>query len=172
MPELKEILSRETISDMVNRMAFKISEDYRTGELVLVGTLKGAFMFVADLARSLDIPSQIGFIGISSYGSDTESSGKITVTKKLDVDIKGKDVLVVEDIVDTGYTLQFAVDYLRTFSPGTLKVCTLIDKKERRQIDVAVDYVCHEVSEGFLVGYGLDYNENYRGLASIYHLKL
>ncbi len=172
MPELTEILSRVDIGKIVSRMAMRISDDYRGGNLVLVGALKGAFMFVADLSRCLDIPSQIGFIGVSSYGADTESSGKITVTKELDVDIEGKDVLIVEDIVDTGRTLRFVFDYLKAFGPRTLKVCSLIDKKERRELDVVVDYACHEVSEGFLVGYGLDHDENYRNLPAIYHLKL
>jgi hypoxanthine phosphoribosyltransferase len=172
MPELTEILSSKDIERKISGMASKISGDYRQGNLVLVGALKGAFMFVADLARSLEIPSQIGFVGVSSYGAGTESSGKITVTKKLDVDIKGKDVLIVEDIVDTGRTLQFIVSYLKSFNPKSIKACSLIDKKERREVDIVVDYACHEVSDGFLVGYGLDHDENYRNLPAIYHLKL
>lgn len=172
MPELTEILSSRDIELKISEIASKISEDYKQGNLILVGALKGAFMFVADLARSLKIPSQIGFVGVSSYGSGTESTGKITVTKKLDIDIEGKDVLIVEDIVDTGWTLQFISNYLKSFNPRTLKICSLIDKRERREVDVVVDYACHEVSEGFLVGYGLDHDENYRNLPAIYHLKL
>jgi hypoxanthine phosphoribosyltransferase len=172
MPELIEILSSRDIEFKISEMASKISEDYKQGNLILVGALKGAFMFIADLARSLKIPSQIGFVGVSSYGSGTESSGKITVTKQLDIDIEGKDVLIIEDIVDTGLTLQFISNYLKSFNPRTLKICSLIDKRERREVDVVVDYACHEVSEGFLVGYGLDHDENYRNLPAIYHLKL
>ncbi len=172
MPELTEILSRKDIETNISGIALRISEDYKQGNLILVAALKGAFMFVADLARSLSIPSQIGFVGVSSYGAGTESSGTITVTKKLDVDIEGKDVLIVEDIVDTGLSLRFIIDYLAEFKPRTLKTCSLIDKRERREVDVVVDYACHEVSEGFLVGYGLDHNENYRHLPAIYHLKL
>lgn len=172
MPELTEILSSRDIELKISEIASKISEDYKQGNLILVGALKGAFMFIADLARSIKIPSQIGFVGVSSYGSGTESTGKITVTKQLDIDIEGKDVLIVEDIVDTGWTLQFISNYLKSFKPRTLKICSLIDKRERREVDVVVDYACHKVSEGFLVGYGLDHNENYRNLPAIYHLKL
>jgi hypoxanthine phosphoribosyltransferase len=172
MQELIEILSSRDIELKISEMASKISEDYKQGNLILVGALKGAFIFIADLARSLKIPSQIGFVGVSSYGSGTESSRKITVTKQLDIDIEGKDVLIVEDIVDTGWTLQFISNYLKSFSPRTLKICSLIDKSERREVNVVVDYACHKVSEGFLVGYGLDHNENYRNLPAIYHLKL
>lgn len=172
MPELTEILSSRDIELKISEIASKISEDYKQGNLILVGALKGAFMFIADLARSIKIPSQIGFVGVSSYGSGTESTGKITVTKQLDIDIEGKDVLIVEDIVDTGWTLQFISNYLKSFNPRTLKICSLIDKRERREVDVVVDYACHKVSEGFLVGYGLDHDENYRNLPAIYHLKL
>lgn len=172
MPELTEILSSRDIELKISEIASKISEDYKQGNLILVGALKGAFMFIADLARSIKIPSQIGFVGVSSYGPGTESTGKITVTKQLDIDIEGKDVLIVEDIVDTGWTLQFISNYLKSFNPRTMKICSLIDKRERREVDVVVDYACHKVSEGFLVGYGLDHDENYRNLPAIYHLKL
>ena len=172
MSELTEVLSSSDIERNVSEMASKISRDYKQGNLVLVGALKGAFIFTADLARRLEIPSQIGFIGVSSYGSGTRTSGKITVTKELDIDIEGKDVLIVEDIVDTGRTLQFIVNYLKCFNPGTLKICSLIDKRERREVEVVVDYACLEVAEGFLVGYGLDHDENYRSLPALYHLKL
>ncbi|MBU1170084.1 MAG: hypoxanthine phosphoribosyltransferase [Proteobacteria bacterium] len=172
MPELIEILTPSDIETKVSGMALSISKDYANGNLVLVGVLKGAFMLLADLARQLTVPSQIGFVGVSSYGSDMISSGRIIVTKELDIDIEGKDVIIVEDIVDTGLTLQFIVNYLQSFNPGTLRICSLIDKRERRKVNVVVDYACHEVSEGFLVGYGLDHAENYRHLPAIYHLKL
>jgi hypoxanthine phosphoribosyltransferase len=172
MSEMTEVLSKADIEKRIIEVAAKISEDYQKGNLVLVGALKGVFIFLADLARQLDIPAQIGFIGVSSYGSGTQSSGKIKVTKELDVSVEGKDVLIVEDIVDTGLTLHFIIEYLKSYNPRTVKVCSLIDKRERRKIDVVVDYVCHEVSQGFLVGYGLDHAEDYRNLPAIYHLKL
>jgi hypoxanthine phosphoribosyltransferase len=167
MPELTEVFSSGDIERKISELALKISEDYGQGNLILVGALKGAFMFVADLARSLKIPTQIGFVGVSSYGSGTVSTGIITVTKSLDIDIEGKDVLIVEDIVDTGRTLRFIYDYLKSFRPRTLKICSLIDKRERREVDVVVDYACLEVPGGFLVGYGLDHDENYRNLPAI-----
>ena len=172
MSELIEVLSSTDIEEKVASLAINISNDYKNGDIVLVGALKGAFVFLADLARRLTIPAQIGFVGVSSYGAGTASSGTVTVTKELDIDIEGKDVIIVEDIVDTGLTLQFIVRYLQTFNPGTIKICSLIDKRERRKVDVVVDYACHEVSEGFLVGYGLDHAENYRNLPAIYHLKI
>ena len=172
MSELIEILSSTDIEEKIKNLAVTISNDYKKGGVVLVGALKGAFIFLADLARQLTITVQIGFIGVSSYGTGTDSSGTVAVTKELDIDIEGKDVIIVEDIVDTGLTLQFIVRYLQTFNPGTIRICSLIDKRERRKVDVEVDYSCHEVSEGFLVGYGLDHAENYRNLPAIYHLKI
>ncbi len=172
MPELIEVLSKFEIERKVFSVAQTISEEYKESDLVLIGALKGSFMFLADLARSISIPTQIGFVGVSSYGSETESSGVVKVTKKLDLKITGKEVLIVEDIVDTGLTLQFIIKYLQSFKPGTIKVCSLIDKIERRKVDVDVDYACHKIPEGFLVGYGMDYAEDYRNLPAIYHLKL
>ncbi len=171
MPELIEVLSATEIEQKISDIAKIISKDFQNSELVLIGALKGAFIFLADLARSLNIPSQIGFVGVSSYGSDTETSGVIKLTKELDVSIKNKDVIIVEDIVDTGLTLEFIIDYLKACGPKSVKVCTLIDKSERRMVDVKVDYACHRVPEGFLVGYGLDHAEDYRNLPAIYHLK-
>lgn len=138
----------------------------------MVGALKGAFIFMADLARAITVPVQIGFLGVSSYGKSAESSGTATITKELDLDVSGKDVLVVEDIVDTGLTLGFIMDYLKSKGARSVKVCAFLDKKERRAKEVRVDYACHVIPEGFLVGYGLDYAENYRNLPGIYHLEM
>ena len=171
MPELIEVLSAADIKTKVSDIAKIISSDYKNSTLVLIGALKGSFIFLADLARALSIPTQIGFIGVSSYGESTQTSGKINVTKELDVSVEGKDVLIVEDIVDTGLTLEFIVNYLNSYNPTSVKVCTLINKTERRMVDVTVDYLCHLIPEGFLVGYGLDHAENYRYLSAIYHLK-
>ena len=171
MPELIPVLKREEIEELTASVARQISSDYRGRPLVIVGVLKGAFIFLADLVRRITIPVQVDFVKAASYGSGATSSGKIELTKEIDIDIAGKDVLVVEDIVDSGLTLTYLVDYLKKLNPETVRVCTLLDKHERRQSKVKVDYACHTIDKGFLVGYGLDYNEAYRELPAIYHLK-
>jgi hypoxanthine phosphoribosyltransferase len=172
MPELIPVLKRNDINNMVAQVARRISSDYQDHELILIGVLKGAFVFLSDLMLNLSIPVQVDFIRVASYGSDTSSSGRINLTKAIEIDVKSKDVLVVEDIVDTGLTLSYIIDYLKSFQPKTVKVCTLLDKRQRRQANVKIDYACHIVNEGFLVGYGLDYDEDYRDLPEIYHLQL
>ncbi|MGD2030628.1 MAG: hypoxanthine phosphoribosyltransferase [Desulfobacterales bacterium] len=172
MPELIPVLNKNDIDNMVARVARRISTDYEDRELILIGILKGAFIFLSDLVRHLTIPVKLDFIRVCSYGADVSSSGNICLTKEIEIDVNHKDVLIVEDIVDTGLTLSFIIDYLKNFNPRTVKVCSLLDKRERRNENIKIDYTCHEVAEGFLVGYGLDYNENYRNLAEIYHLKL
>lgn len=172
MPELIPVLEKKDIEGLVAQVARQISADYLNQELVLVGILKGAFIFLSDLVRNLSIPVKIDFVGASSYGSGTSSSGEIHLTKKIDIDIEDKDVLVIEDIVDTGLTLDYIIDYLKSLKPKTLKVCSLIDKRERREKEIKLDYTCYSVAKGFLVGYGLDFNEDYRELPGIYHLKL
>ena len=172
MPELIPVLKKSDINNMVAQVARRISSDYQDHELILIGVLKGAFVFLSDLMLNLSIPVQVDFIGVASYGSDTSSSGRINLTKAVEIDVKNKDVLVVEDIVDTGLTLSYIIDYLKSFKPKTVKICTLLDKRQRRQANVKIDYACHIVTEGFLVGYGLDYDEDYRDLPEIYHLQL
>lgn len=172
MSELIPVLTKNDIDALVAEIAHRISSDYETQELILIGILKGAFVFLSDLVRRLRIPVKIDFIRVSSYGSSAESSGKIHLSKDIEIDIKNKNVLLIEDIVDTGLTLKYLIDYLKTYHPKTVKVCTLIDKHERREVNVEIDYTCHVVTEGFLVGYGLDYNENYRYLPGVYNLKL
>ena len=172
MPELVPVLDEDAIALRVSRIASKISTDYADGDLILVGVLKGAFVFLSDLARRLSIPVQIDFIRVASYGTASCSSGTIRLSKDLEMDIEGKDVLIVEDIVDTGLTIRCLIDHLNSFQPHSVKVCTLIDKSERREVPFAPDYACHTVERGFLVGYGLDYAEDYRHLPGIYHLKL
>lgn len=171
MPELIPVLTKSDIDNLVARVAHRISSDYQNHELILIGVLKGAFIFLSDLVRHLDIPVKIDFIRVFSYGSDVFSGGDIHLTKGVEVDIKNKDVIIVEDIVDTGLTLKYLIDYLRSYHPKTIKVCAFIDKQERRETDIKIDYSCHGVTEGFLVGYGLDYDEDYRYLSGIYHLK-
>lgn len=172
MPELIPILKREEITNSISAIAQKISVEYEGRELVLVGVLKGAFIFLSDLARHITIPVAIDFVGTSSYGTEANSSGNIHLTKTLTIDVKNKDVIIVEDIIDTGLTLTYLIDYINSFDPRSVKVCTLIDKTERRKTEARIDYICHTIEKGFLVGYGLDYNEQYRGLADIYHLIL
>ncbi len=173
MPELIPVLRKDSIDKMVAEVAHKISSDYKDRELVLIGVLKGAFIFLADLARHLTIPVKIDFVRVASYGSGTSSSGNIRLTKEIEIDIKNKDVLIVEDIVDTGLTLAYLIDYLNSFGPNTVKICSLLDKSERRKTEIKIDYACHVVEKGlgFIVGYGIDYNEDYRHLPDIYHLK-
>jgi len=171
MPELIPVLNRDEIKFKVEKMAEKISSDYKNSELVLIGVLKGAFIFLSDLARNISVPVEIDFIGASSYGSQTSSSGEIRLTKEISVDVKNKDVLLVEDIIDTGLTLNYLIEHIRSFKPKSVKVCVFIDKQERRETEIKVDYVCHTMGKGFIVGYGLDFNERYRNLPDICHLK-
>jgi len=172
MPEFISVLKKDDIGKMVVAVARKISSDYKDKELILIGVLKGSFVFLSDLIRNLSIPVKVDFVGVSSYSDKTSSSGKIQLTKSIEIDIKNKNVLVVEDIVDSGLTLAWLIDYLMSFEPETVNVCALLDKRERRKTLIQIDYTCHVVQEGFLVGYGLDYAEDYRNLPEIYHLKL
>jgi len=172
MPTLIPVLKKDRIETLVGKIAQNISDDFEGCELVLVGILKGSFVFLADLIRHLTIPIQIDFISAASYEFGTRSSGNIRLTKALDMDIKGKNVLVVEDIVDTGLTIDYCMDYLRSFQPKTLKLCVMVDKTERRERKITIDYTCYKADGGFLVGYGLDYNQRYRELAELYRLEL
>ena len=171
MPALIPVLEKDEIDRLVTAVAQEISSDYRDRELILIGVLKGAFVFLADLMRKMTIPAKVDFLRLASYGVDTSSCGKVQLLKELELDIRDKDVLVVEDIVDTGCTFRYLMDYVRSRGPRTIKACALIDKRERRESEVVIDYVCHVVEQGFLVGYGLDYAEDYRYLPGIYHLK-
>ncbi|MEA3434930.1 MAG: hypoxanthine phosphoribosyltransferase [Thermodesulfobacteriota bacterium] len=172
MPEFIPVLKKDDIDKMVVAVARKISSDYKDRELILIGVLKGSFVFLSDLIRNLSIPVKIDFVGVSSYSDKTSSSGKIQLTKSIEINIKNKNVLVVEDIADSGFTLAWLIDYLMSFEPETINVCAMLDKRERRETQIQIDYTCHVVKEGFLVGYGLDYAEDYRNLPEIYHLKL
>ena len=156
MPDLIPVLKRNEIDKLVSEVAQKISSDYQDRELILIAVLKGAFMFLSDLARRLTIPAEIDFLRVASYGADSSSSGKIQLIKEIELNIRDKDVLVIEDIIDTGLSMRFILDHLKSFEPKTLKVCALIDKHERREADITIDYACHTVEKGFLVGYGLE----------------
>jgi len=170
MPELIPILSKNEIDQKVAAIAAKISADYAESDLVVIGVLKGAFVFLSDLIRKLTIPVKIEFVRVSSYGNESTSSEKIRLTHKLETEIKNKDVLIIEDIIDTGLTISFLVDYFYSFNPKSVQICALIDKQERKKKKVEIRYVCHVVKKGFLVGYGLDFAEDYRYLPEIYHL--
>ncbi|HDQ03573.1 MAG TPA: hypoxanthine phosphoribosyltransferase [Deltaproteobacteria bacterium] len=168
----KEILySNIEIKKRVGELADKISADYADKEIIIIGILKGAFIFVADLIRAMSIPCSVDFVRCASYGTGSESSEKVVMTKDIETSIKGQDVLIVEDIVDTGLTLKYLVHWLEERNPRSLKVCTLLDKRKRRKVEFEADYVGFSVADGFLVGYGLDYSERYRFLPDIYVIK-
>lgn len=166
------LYTREEIAKQVAKLAEEISHDYREKDLVLVGILKGAFLFLADLIRHLTIPAMVDFIGLSSYGLDSESIGEVVLTKDLQLPIEGRDVLVVEDILDSGLTTDLAMKRLQTRRPASLKLCALIDKRGRRRVPVSVDYVGFTIDHGFVVGYGIDYAERYRHLPDLYLVNL
>jgi len=161
------LYSEKRIADEVQRLAKEISSSYAGEELLMVVVLKGAFFFAADLARQVQLPLTLDFIKLSSY-SGMESTGRVTIAKDLETSIAGKHVLVVEDIIDTGLTLAFLLERLWEREPKSLKVCTLIDKQERRRVEVTADYVGIACKGGFLVGYGLDLDEKMRELSQIY----
>ncbi|ROQ90806.1 hypoxanthine phosphoribosyltransferase [Desulfosoma caldarium] len=163
-------ISKDEIQNRVRALAAQIASDYQGKDLVMVGVLKGAFIFLADLIRSLDMPVEVDFIRIASYGTSTESSGGITLSKDLECSIDGRDVLVVEDIVDTGLTMRWLMGHLQRRNPRTVKICALIDKYERRAVEMPVHYAGFRIPSGFVVGYGLDFAEKYRGLQGIYEV--
>ena len=168
MPELVPVLTQDEIQTKVAVLASRISADYEGKTLVLVGVLKGAFVFLADLMRHLTIPVEVDFIRASSYGKSDITSGEVEVHNDMQIDLKGKDVLIVEDIFDTGLTIGKIISRLALREPGSIRTCAFIDKHERRSGEYQPDYWCHSVDKGFLVGYGLDYSEQYRHLSVIY----
>ena len=165
------LISESAIQKRVKEIAEQISNDYKGTEPILVGILKGSIIFMADLMRALSIPIQMDFIRAASYGSKMESSGTVRVTKDMELPVQGRPVILIEDIVDSGLTLAYIKSLLEGRGPASLKICALIDKPERRERDVSVDYCGFHVQEGFLVGYGLDCNEEFRNLPDICILK-
>jgi hypoxanthine phosphoribosyltransferase len=167
------LIAEEDIKARVKELGQQISRDYQGKELVLVGVLKGASIFLADLVREITIPVSFDFVAISSYGADTRSSGVVRLLKDLDESIESKHVLVVEDIVDTGWTLRlsYIVENLRSRKAASVRVCTLLDKPSRRKVDVGIDYYGFIVEDKYVVGYGLDYNGKFRNLPFIGVLK-
>lgn len=166
--DIKGVLYDEkSLSDICERLGRQISEDYKDKNLLLVSVLKGSVMFMADLMRNIDIPCRIDFMAVSSYGSGTESSGIVKIKKDLDINLSGYDLLLVEDILDSGKTLYNLRSVLSLRNPNSIRICTLLDKPERREADIVPDYVGAVVPDEFVVGYGLDYDEKYRNLPFI-----
>ena len=170
-PKLHTLFRRDKIEATIKRLAAEIKEDYHGKYPLLVGVLKGSFMFMADLVRLLDFPLEVEFIRLSSYGRGRQSSGKIKIVQGLRSEIKGRDVLVIEDIVDTGLTTAFLLAHLRRKKPASLKLCALIDKPSRRQVPVSIDYLGFTVPDKFLVGYGLDWDQKFRNLPDLFVLE-
>jgi len=166
-PKPSILFTRDEIEATVRRLAAEIRRDYQDKHPLLIGVLKGSFVFMADLIRLLDFPLEVEFIRLSSYGGAMESSGKIRVVQGLRSKVRGRDVLVIEDIVDTGLAISFLLDYLRKKKPASLKLCTLTDKPSRRQVPVAIDYLGFTVPNKFIVGYGIDWDEKFRYLPDI-----
>ncbi len=167
-PSMRKLFPREEIAVRISEMARKIDRDYQGREIFMIGILKGSFLFIADLIREIQTPAIVDFMRIASYGSETQSSGIIEFRKDIELSIKGRDILIVEDIVDSGQTLSALLERLRQREPASLKVCTLVDKKAARVTEVPVDYVGFHLDDGFIVGYGLDWDEKYRDLADIF----
>jgi hypoxanthine phosphoribosyltransferase len=170
--ELNILVSRRKIAAIVKRLGVEIGRDYAGKNPLLVGILKGSFIFLADLVRAIDIPLQVDFVKLSSYGSATQSSGQVTVLLDLNCQLEGRHVLVVEDIVDSGLTTSFLCQYLLQKSPASVRLCAFTSKPSRRKVDIAIDYLGLEVPDKFLVGYGLDCDEKYRYLPDLCELKV
>lgn len=167
---LKKIITEDKIALRVNELAKEISSDYRGKNLVAVGILKGAWIFMADLVRCLSIPVVCDFMGISSYGDEKETSGVVRITSDLSIPVENKHVLIIEDIIDTGVTTNYLIDNLKTRKPASLKICVLLNKAERRKIKVPLEYVGFTIPPDFVVGYGLDYAQKYRNLPYVAEL--
>lgn len=170
--DLSEILlSEEKIAEIVKNMGQQISKDYEGKNLLLVSVLKGSLIFMADLMRHITVPCSIDFLSVSSYGSGTSTTGEVRILKDLDASLEGKDVLVVEDILDSGVTLSYLLKNLSARNPSSIRLCTLLDKPERRRINVHADYIGASIPDAFIVGYGLDYSEKYRNIPYVAVLK-
>lgn len=164
---IKELFSEEAIDARIRELGAQISRDYAGKELHLICVLKGSSFFTCELAKRITVPVYLDFMSVSSYGSETTSSGVVKIVKDLDSPLKGKDVIVVEDIVDTGHTLSYLMGMLKGREPASLRLCTLLDKPERRVAEVFVDYIGFTIPDKFIIGYGLDYDQKYRNLPYI-----
>lgn len=161
------LVSREEIQQAVARIGAEITKDYEGKELFVIGVLKGGFMFMADLVREINLPLQLDFIAVSSYGSSTKTSGVVRMIKDIDKPLDGKHLLIVEDIIDSGVTLKYLKEMFATRGPLSIKVCTIFDKPSRRKVEMKGDYVGIEIPDEFVIGYGLDYDGKYRNLPDL-----
>lgn len=167
----KVLISREELEAKIKDLGLQITEEYKGKDLVLICVLKGAVMFITELAKNINLNLEMDFMAISSYGASTKSSGVVKIIKDLDTSIEGRDILIVEDIIDSGLTLKYLIENLKSRDPKSIKICTLLDKPDGRQVEVDVDYTGFEVPNEFVVGFGLDFAEKYRNLPYIGILK-
>ena len=167
-PQLKVLYSRDAIAAQVKRLAEEISRDFSGEEVLLICVLKGSILFFADLIREISIPTVIDFVRLASYGSETQSSGIVEIRKDVEMSLKNKNVIIVEDIIDSGLTIETLYHRLQQRSPKSLKVCTLINKTGRREVEFEAEYIGISMEDGFIIGYGLDLDERYRNLSEIY----
>lgn len=165
--KISVLISEEEVEEKVREIAARISKDYVGNQVHLICVLKGSVFFACELAKRITVPVTIDFMSVSSYGDDTKSSGVVKIVKDLDEPLEGKEVLIVEDIIDSGRTLSYLIDILKQRNPHSLKLCTLLDKPDRRVRNVNVDYTCFEIPDKFVVGYGLDFAQKYRNLPFI-----
>ncbi len=161
------LISEQDVNERILEISKKINEDYQGKEIHMICVLKGGVFFMCELAKRITVPVSFDFMSVSSYGDDTKSSGVVRIVKDLDQPLEGKDVIVVEDIIDSGRTLSYLLEILKQRKPASLRLCTLLDKPDRRERDVKVDYTCFEIPDEFVVGYGLDYAQKYRNLPYI-----
>ena len=164
MAKIRELISKDQINARLAELGAQLKSEYQDKDLVLVGILRGSIIFLSDLCRHIDLPLEIDFLGLSSYGDRTETSGIVRMTQDLSSPIQGKDVLVVEDIVDTGLTMKYLMENLQTRHPRSVKICTFLDKPEGRKVEISADYVAFTIPNHFVIGYGLDYAQKYRNL--------
>lgn len=165
--KISVLLTEEEVNKKICEIGNKINEDYQGKEIHMICVLKGGVFFMCELAKRITVPVSFDFMSVSSYGDDTKSSGVVRIVKDLDQPLEGKDVIIVEDIIDSGRTLSYLIEILKQRKPASLRLCTLLDKPDRRERDVKVDYTCFEIPDKFVVGYGLDYAQKYRNLPYI-----
>ena len=171
MYNIEKFITEEQISERIKLLSEEINEYYKGKEILIICLLKGALVFTSDLIRKLNVPVELDFIRASSYNDKTYSQGKVDILDDIKLEIKGKNVLIIDDIIDTGYTLKEIIDHLKERAAKTISICTLFDKPARRKTDITVDFVGFEIEDEFIIGYGLDYNQKYRNLPYIGRLK-